>query len=137
MLNKQLSLLSTSFTCTSITNVCHYVNLNCLQLASMSLVSIFSAIKGCIAYCIYSLILSNWLFKSSAFSFCFNSFWQYLSASRMGKMRTGMLLHGVLNITIFEVDKLYGKDWCNCFPKVWFKLSLNLSSPKNLPHILS
>ncbi|OIV98260.1 hypothetical protein TanjilG_14849 [Lupinus angustifolius] len=36
----------------------------------------------------------------------------------MAEMSTRMLLHGVLHITILEVDKLYGKDCCNCFPKL-------------------
>ncbi|CAL0304981.1 unnamed protein product [Lupinus luteus] len=36
----------------------------------------------------------------------------------MAEMRTRMLLHGALHITILEVDKLYGKDCCNCFPKL-------------------
>ncbi|XP_061375445.1 phospholipase D alpha 1-like [Gastrolobium bilobum] len=37
----------------------------------------------------------------------------------MGKLRTGTLLHGVLHVTIFEVDKFYGKDCCHCFPKLF------------------
>ncbi|XP_027368199.1 phospholipase D alpha 1-like [Abrus precatorius] len=37
---------------------------------------------------------------------------------RMRKLRTGTLLHGVLRVTIFEVDKFYRNDCCNCFPKV-------------------
>ncbi|KAE9608364.1 hypothetical protein Lalb_Chr08g0234751 [Lupinus albus] len=42
----------------------------------------------------------------------------------MEEIRTKMLLHGVLHITIMEVDKLYVRDCCKCFPKIYLMMMM-------------